>query len=410
MDTTDRGRTDSLPLETPPPADKAGPATGLAARVLGRAIYIPLFFLVLFTGGVMGLYFQPPTLQWFYQVTGLAPGGGSDAPIAVSPEVAAAVEEQGLELAAADIVALGRLLPAGDIVTIAPPFGANDAAIMSVEASPGDLVETGDVVAILDNRQTLEADLDAARASVGVREASLRQTRELTQSLRTEAEANLERARATAANADDELARAQALFDRGIVTRANLDRARTEKDQADREVERFAAVLQRYVSAEPDDQADVIVAIRNLESARAELERARRNLERAFVRAPTSGTILEINVHAGEKPGNDGVATLGDLNQMKAEVEVYQTQIGSVQVGQPVQVTALALAEPLSGIVTEVGLRVGRQTILEDDPVANTDARVVTIDVLLDERSSAIASRYTDLEVVARIDTSGPSG
>ncbi|MEN0002421.1 MAG: HlyD family efflux transporter periplasmic adaptor subunit [Pseudomonadota bacterium] len=395
---------DNLPLE--PPQERPTKKSPVQ-RIMNRAVYLPMIFGLIFLGGFLGLYFQPPGLRLVYEWTGLEPGAGSSSPIAVSPDVAEAIESQQLDIAATDVVALGKIQPAEDVVTIAMPFGANDAAISTVEVAEGDTVERGDIVAILDNQPTLEADVDAAQATVSVREAALVQTREATASSRNEAFATLERARAEAKNAEDELARAQTLFERGIVTRANLDRAQTTKDQAEREVDRAQAVFDRYETVDLEQQSDVIVAMRNLEAANAELERTNRNLQRAFVRAPTAGTILEINVRPGEKPGTEGVATLGNLSQMKAVLEVYQTDIGRVTLGQQVTLTATALSEPLSGAVSDIGLRVGRQTILDDDPVANTDARVITVEVALDDASTAAAARYTDLEVVARIDASG---
>jgi HlyD family secretion protein len=47
---------------------------------------------------------------------------------------------------------------------------------------------------------------------------------------------------------------------------------------------------------------------------------------------------------------------------------------------------------------------VGRQGLISDDTAANTDARVITVMVDLDARSSAVAARFTNLEVIARID------
>ena len=37
--------------------------------------------ILMFSGAVVGMYFQPPLLRAFYSVTGLQPGGGSATPI-----------------------------------------------------------------------------------------------------------------------------------------------------------------------------------------------------------------------------------------------------------------------------------------------------------------------------------------
>jgi HlyD family secretion protein len=89
---------------------------------------------------------------------------------------------------------------------------------------------------------------------------------------------------------------------------------------------------------------------------------------------------------------------------MMVEAEVYQTLIGRVAIGDPASILAEALEQPLSGIVTAIGLEIGRQSITSADPAANTDARVVTVLVTLDPESAAAARRYANLEVVARID------
>ena len=66
---------------------------------------------------------------------------------------------------------------------------------------------------------------------------------------------------------------------------------------------------------------------------------------------------------------------------------------------------ASALGRTLHGTVETIGLTVGRQGLMSDDVAANTDARVIRVVVALDAPSSEIASHFTNLEVIARIDT-----
>ena len=125
------------------------------------------------------------------------------------------------------------------------------------------------------------------------------------------------------------------------------------------------------------------------------------------MRAPISGTVLDIHARPGEKPGAAGVLDLGNTDQMTVEVEVYQSLIGRVAVGDGVTIMADALQGTLTGKVSAIGLEIGRQSITSDDPAANTDARVVDVTVILDAEASAQASRYTNLEVIARITPAG---
>jgi|TARA_B110000908_G_C10265839_1_gene463828 HlyD family secretion protein len=99
---------------------------------------------------------------------------------------------------------------------------------------------------------------------------------------------------------------------------------------------------------------------------------------------------------------------MGNIDQMMAEVEVYQDRIVSVAVGQPVELVAAAIGQTLQGQVQSIGLTVGRQGLISDDTAANTDARVITVMVKLNAPSSAIAARFTNLEVIARIDARPP--
>lgn len=95
---------------------------------------------------------------------------------------------------------------------------------------------------------------------------------------------------------------------------------------------------------------------------------------------------------------------MGDTARMEAELEVFQTMVPRVAIGQAVSLVSGVLGDdPLTGTVSRIGTLVGRQSVTADDPAANTDARVLLVTVALDEGSSARAAAYVNLEVVARI-------
>ncbi|MFT5624617.1 MAG: HlyD family secretion protein, partial [Lentimonas sp.] len=169
-------------------------------------------------------------------------------------------------------------------------------------------------------------------------------------------------------------------------------------------IERNLATLSRYETGSETVQADIAVAQANLEAAQTDLARAQQDLERAYVRAPEAGMVLDINARVGERPSNSGIIDLGDTTQMTVEAEVYQTMIGRVAIGDPVIVSAEALDGDLSGVVSAIGLEIGRQSITSSDPAANTDARVVDVIISLDAASSTLAQRFTNLKAVVRID------
>ncbi|SFR01544.1 HlyD family efflux transporter periplasmic adaptor subunit [Poseidonocella sedimentorum] len=368
-----------------------------------RLLLIPLVMISLFTGAVIGMYFQPPGLRAFFNTTGLEPGAGTSTPIAVAIKQ---VEdhEQVAVISEGDVVALGRIIPRGDVISVATPSGAGDARIAQLRVAVGDEVEAGDILAVLDNLPQLESAVNAARAELRVRQASLDRTRASNTASRAEAQASLDRAQAASDVAQSELARVTTLFERGVTTRAVFDQTLAAATQSMLDVERAKATLSRYTTQSEIVQADIAVAEANLDAARAALASAEQNLDRAYVRAPDRGKVLDINVRAGERPGSAGIIHLGDTSQMTVEAEVYQTMIGRVTIGDPVIVSADALSQDLTGTVTAIGLEIGRQSITSNDPAANTDARVVDVIVTLDPASSPIAARFTNLAAVVRID------
>lgn len=364
-------------------------------------LLIPVF---MFSGGVIGMYYQPPALQSFYGLTGLQPGGGADSPIALPPDIELP-EEMAETLLPTDVVGLARLMPRGDVAIVAAPYGAGDARVAEILVSVGDRVSRGEPLARLDNAQALEGAVLTAEANVMVREAILAQTRSANAASRAEAQATLDQVRAASREAETSLARTEDLAGRGIATDAARDAARTAAEEAALAVTRAEATLARFTATALDDQPDVVVAARNLAAAQADLTRARMDMARAEVRAPIDGTILEVNATPGQRPPAEGIMEMGDTDTMMAEVEIWQDRIASVALGQPVELAAPALGQSLRGTVDSIGLTVGRQGLISDDAAANSDARVIRVLVALDQGASQLAARYVGLEAVARIDT-----
>jgi HlyD family secretion protein len=400
----------TLPPETDLPLNivrheaASEPAPRRRLRFHKRYLLVLLIPVFMFSGGVIGMYYQPTALQKFYALTGLQPGGGSASPIALPPDMEMP-KEMVATMQVTDVVGLARLMPRGDVSIVAPPYGAGDARIAEVLVGIGDRVEKGAVVARLDNQGQLESAVLLARANVAVREAALVQTRTSVENSRDEARAALEQARSSRTEAAAERERGKALFERGVITQASLDSLAAAERQADLAVEKAEATLSRFAGQDAELQPDVIVAARNLDAARADLARAEQDLIRSAVLAPISGVVLDSMANAGERPPNDGIMQIGDIDHMMAEVEVYQDRIANVAIGQPVELAAVAIGQTLQGRVQSIGLTVGRQGLLSDDTAANTDARVIKVMVELDEASSKVAARYTNLEVIARIDT-----
>ena len=134
---------------------------------------------------------------------------------------------------------------------------------------------------------------------------------------------------------------------------------------------------------------------------KSELREAVAAFERAHVRAPISGRVITVHARQGERIGVEGVVELGRTDHMFAVAEVYETDIGRVKLGQRATVTSPALPAALTGTVDWVSLRVAKQDTLGTDAAARKDARVVEVEIRLDD--SEVAAAYTNLQVEVEI-------
>jgi HlyD family secretion protein len=397
----------SIPLPVPREelvVAAARPVERPRLRALRRLWRVPVLLVILFTGAVIGLYFQPPAVKAFFGVTGLVPGGGSSSPIAVAPAPEAAPDPMANIVS---VTALGKLLPRGKSITASSPYGGSDARIVKILVEEGDRVTVNQVLAELDNLPALQAAVASAKANLAASEATLVQTRLTVSTSLAEARASQESAEAALDLAEKELARARSLQQGGASSTSTLQSAESQVAQARGNLLKARASIARYDAANPDEQADIALAARNVEIAKIELETAKRDLSKGTIVSPINGTVLSLISRVGERPSSNGLATLGDTENMQVELEVYQTDIQSIARGQTIEITSPALATPLKATVTKIGLEVERQTVLSSDPVANTDARIVRVTGNLDKTSSERAKGLTGLEVTGRITISG---
>jgi HlyD family secretion protein len=397
--------TDAASKNLPLPVVDRGPLASIPPTATGswRLLRFLPVLLLLPIGGVIGLYFQPPGVRFVMSKLGLEPGGGTSNPIAVPRSPVAQQQQPEGRSGVQTVAGLGLLLPESRVLTIAPPFGAGDARIAVFPAREGERVEAGAVLAVLDNETSFKAALASAEATLMARRSVLQQTKDNVILSRNEAKTGLERAEASLVRARSDFERYTTLRSTNAASEATFEEKRLAFKQAEADVERAKATLARYSFEKVDEQIDVMVAQRNVDTAMADVTRARIELDKSYVRAPITGTVLTINTRVGEKPGSAGILTLGNIDRMMVEAEVYQSVVSAVKSGQSVTISADALPRPLTGTVSRVGLEVGRQTLTDASPAANTDARVVKVYIDLDAESSAVARGFSKLQVTAAI-------
>ena len=178
--------------------------------------------------------------------------------------------------------------------------------------------------------------------------------------------------------------------------RADVKRFRAELAHATREPERKGRLYRKGTLSDTEFEAAQL----RRDVARAGLERAQADLELSTVRSPIDGQVLEIHAREGERVGPEGIAELGETAAMYAVAEVYEADIGRVRVGYQARVTSPALPRPLLGRVERIGLKVGKKDVLSTDPVADADARVVEVEIRLDDPEPAAALTNLRVDIV----------
>jgi HlyD family secretion protein len=164
------------------------------------------------------------------------------------------------------------------------------------------------------------------------------------------------------------------------------------------------ATAQRQ-SLETVRPVDVQVAEAEVQRGKATVQKAQMDLAQTVITAPQVGEVLEIFTYPGEKIADQGIVSLGQTQHMMAIAEVYQSDIGRVRVGQTATLTSPVLDQPLRGTVQRIDPVVQRQTIVNEDPAANIDAKVIEVRIELDPDSSDRVKDLTNLQVTATIQT-----
>lgn len=175
-------------------------------------------------------------------------------------------------------------------------------AIEKILVDIGTPVRQGQTIATVDRRE-IDAQADAAEASVNVAKAALASTE------------------ATLANAVTELERSKNLFEKGALPRQRLDAADTAQK---------AAAAQRELSRA------------SLSQAEAALRRAREVQRDTILVSPVSGHVVARNYDPGAIPGDEPVVVVADLRTLKLEAGVSELEAGRLKIGVPADVVVQA--------------------------------------------------------------------
>jgi HlyD family secretion protein len=90
---------------------------------------------------------------------------------------------------------------------------------------------------------------------------------------------------------------------------------------------------------------------------------------------------------------------------MEALVEVYESDIDRVRLGQLVRLTSEngGFGGSLSGVVQRINPQVRQREVLSTDPTGDADARIVEVRVRLDSADARRVRDLSGLKVIARL-------
>ncbi|WP_413293962.1 efflux RND transporter periplasmic adaptor subunit [Prochlorococcus sp. MIT 0603] len=251
------------------------------------------------------------------------------------------------------VAALGQLSPSGEVRLLAAPitgFGGTP-RISKLFITEGDSVKKGDVLAIFDNKPKILADLDISNARLNI-------------------------------------------INNKIISQK-------------REISRYKeSVLQggspKVILDERND--DLLELIGNKKEVLAEIKALEIDLYDSELKSPIDGMILKVNSREGERPDSDGVLEVGSSQLMEALIEVYESDINRVTIGQAVTLTSEngGFNGTLRGQVREISPQVRQRRVLATDPTGDADARIVEVRVSLEPSSALRVERFSGMKVIAR--------
>ncbi|MBE9128717.1 HlyD family efflux transporter periplasmic adaptor subunit [Coleofasciculus sp. LEGE 07092] len=403
------------------------------------------------------------------------------------------------------VTALGRLEPTGEVRTLSAPMSLEGTNVKELLVAEGDQVRANQVIAIMDNRDRLQAAVDLAKKQVEIAQANLervkagakagaiqaqqetinrlgkelegeqkaQQTRinrletQLTETTKAQEatikaqqatinaqQATIRRLDAEKRNTEQDFARYEQLVSDGVIStselenrrlrvetaierlseaqenlsqqQANLTQAEANKAQTLATIieqleearvnrDKTIAVLEAQIKEEEARleeikeirPVDIKQAEAEVESALAAVDQAQADLKSlAYVRAPVDGQILKVHASPGEAPTEaDGIVELGQTDDMMVIAEVYESDISKVRLGQRVAMTSESqvFEEELRGNVSQIGRQIGKKDILNTDPAAAVDARVVEVKIRLTPEDSKRVSGLTNSKVIVKI-------
>jgi HlyD family secretion protein len=249
--------------------------------------------------------------------------------------------------------------------------------VVDLAVNEGDRIRKGQFLLQIDPK-SLRTRVDSNSASLRAAEQSLEQLRQGTETAKVQLQ-----------QAQQNLARQQDLWRQQLTTREALDKATNDVKAAE------SAVQERDKQLRPQES--------RIAQERATLESARYDLSKVRIESPIEGIVTRRNIQEGETAiigtmNNPGTVllTLADMSIIQAEVEVDETNIPHVQLGQHAKITIDALPDrSFAGHVAEIGNSPIQTTTGQGTQPTGTQATNFKVVVVVDEPVPEVRPGFT---------------
>jgi HlyD family secretion protein len=337
---------------------------------------------------------------------------------------------------ARQINAQGKLLPARGIARLS---GLPGDRVESILVKPGETIEKDTPIAVLKSDSIKKIELEAA-------ELKLAETKTTLSTKRQELDlgVSVAKSRVAAAELAIELAIKQVEMARQAENQLPLLRKQLESLRRLRNDPVTKAVVGRmelesreieYEKVNSTTQQTILSATSNLRQSEMQLEQAKQSLQTAeftraaieenspvapfekqiellklqlaesTIRAPYDATVVNILTEVGERIATLPIVEIADLSNMVCVAEVFEADVGRIQIGDTAKLKSSALIRDLEGRVMRVDRVVGGSQLRSPNPMARTDFRSVGVWIELDSKDSLVAAERLQLQVDVLITT-----
>ena len=264
--------------------------------------------------------------------------------------------------------------PEGTAVVAGDPAGGS--VLVELKVKDGQKVAKGEVVAVLSNFARADVSLRMAEADL----VKLKQLHELVLKGTRVSEIALQEATLKSSIEQNKL--------------DALQRARSGKPPDVREIETAIAEqglerqkvrLKLLKTTLENDLAQNEIDLANTQSR---IDSAKRNLEDTLVRSPLDGVVVQIFSRQGERVSPAGIIKIVDMNQLRVLADVDELHVGRLKPGGKVDVTFRGNNDIYKGTIERIAPTVKRMQRVEPDGGSSTDARVVQVEIKIDDTSS----------------------